>query len=144
MRSLCFDGGLHRAGSCGFFRQGRSGIDGFVVVEDADGEMGGEPGGAEKEPDAEHKFRTDGGGALRGRRDGGDVDRRADQREHRGESHRDDERSGKDRGEDHFHGANALAAERKRDLKLSMLPEKAIAQPTPNENGERRQAREFN
>src|SRR5579859_6230652 len=67
MRSLCFAAAAEAADFGSDKR--RSGIDGVVVVEDADGEMGGQPGRAEKEDDAEDYFRTDGGGALRGRRD---------------------------------------------------------------------------
>src|SRR5580698_8203499 len=68
----------------------RSGIDGFVVVEDAHGEMGGEPGCAEEEDDAENEFCADGHGALGGRWNGCDVYGRADEGKHGGEGHRDD------------------------------------------------------
>ena len=76
----------------------RSGIDGFVVVEDADSEMGGEPRGAEEKDDAEDEFGAYGSGALSGGWNGSDVDRCADQREHGGEGHRDDQCSGDDGG----------------------------------------------
>ena len=41
----------------------------MVFVENANGEMGSEPRGAEEENYAEDKFGTDGAGALRGGRD---------------------------------------------------------------------------
>src|ERR1700744_5868595 len=76
----------------------RSGIDGFVVVEDADGEMGGEPSGAEEKDDAEDEFSAHGGSALSGGWDRGDVDRRADEGKHGGERHRNNQDGGDDRG----------------------------------------------
>src|SRR5262249_7809778 len=41
----------------------------FVLVEDAYGKVRGEPGGAEKEDNAEEQFGADSNGALRGRFD---------------------------------------------------------------------------
>ena len=103
MRSLCFAAAAEAA-ACDFGSdKRRSGIDGFVVVEDADGEMGGEPGSAKEEDDAEDYFRTDGGGALCWRWDGGDVDRRAHECEHGGECHPDDQGDSNDGGEDFLH-----------------------------------------
>src|ERR1700753_1818978 len=97
MRSLCFVAAAEAADFGSDKR--RSGIDGFVVMENAEREMRGEPGGAEKKNDTENEFGANGGGALGRRWDGGDVDRRADQSEHGGERHRDDEGNGDDRGE---------------------------------------------
>src|SRR5580692_6830599 len=88
IRSLCFAAAAE-ADEFSLDKR-RSGINVFVVMEDANGEMCGEPGGAEKEDDAEDQFGANCGGALRWRWDGCDVYRRADESEHGRESHRDD------------------------------------------------------
>src|SRR5579871_6844000 len=99
IRSLCF---AAEAAEILSDKRG-SGIDGFVVVEDADGKVGGEPRSAKKKDDTEDDFGADGSGALRRRRYGGDVDRRAHESEHGCEGHRDDQRNRDDGGEDLFH-----------------------------------------
>ena len=102
MRSLCFAAAAEAEEFS--LDKRRSGINVFFVMENADGEMCGEPSCPEEKDDAEDKFGADGGSALGGRRDGGDVHRRADESEHRGEGHRDDQGNGDDGGDDFFHG----------------------------------------
>src|SRR5580704_8841075 len=102
MRSLCFAAAAEAEEFS--LDKRRSGINFFFVMENADGEMGGEPSCAEEKDDAEDKFGTDGGSALGGRWDGGDVYGRADKGEHGGEGHRDDQCDGDDGGDDFFHG----------------------------------------
>src|SRR5580700_7623245 len=102
IRSLCFAAAAE-AEEFSLDKRG-SGINVFFVMEDTDGEMCGEPRGAEEKDDAEDKFGTDGGSALGGRWDGGDVYGRADKGEHGGEGHRDDQCDGDDGGDDFFHG----------------------------------------
>src|ERR1700722_1992551 len=102
IRSLCFAAAAEAEDFVSDKR--RSGIDGFVVVEDADGEMGGEPGCAEEKDDAEDEFGGYGDGALSGGWDGCDIHGRADESEHGGEGHRDDQSDRDNGGDDFFHG----------------------------------------
>src|ERR1700722_7133498 len=58
IRSLCLAAAAEAEDFCSGKR--RSGIDGLVFVEDADGQMSSEPSGTEEEDDAEDEFGADG------------------------------------------------------------------------------------
>src|ERR1700733_5277336 len=164
IRSLCFAAAAE-AEEFSLDKRG-SGINVFFVMEDTDGEMCGEPRGAEEKDDAEDKFGTDGGSALGGRWDGGDVYGRADKGEHGGEGHRDDQCDGDDGGDDFFHGeemrcgaqgalkriaqaggrmnggrSGGALAERKKQIATLYRPGQAVAQrATPLHDGDRDRA----
>jgi hypothetical protein len=67
--------------------------------------MGGEPDGAKQEYHAKEKFRPDGRSTLRGGLNGGDVKGGLHQDEHRAETHRYDQDSGKNGSKNHLHKA---------------------------------------
>src|SRR6202011_3468664 len=76
----------------------------FRFSKNADGEVSGKPDGGEKQNDAEDELRRDGHGTLERGGDGGDVDGRAYQSEHRAESHHHDQNRGQNGGQDLLHG----------------------------------------
>jgi hypothetical protein len=93
----------------GFVSDKRASLGGWSFDgEDSNGEMRGEPDGAEKQYNTQKKFSADGDGALQLRLDCGDINRGGDEDEHGAERHGHDEDRGENGSEDSVHGVRVV------------------------------------
>ena len=77
---------------------------GFLCGEDANGEVRGEPDGAEEQDDAEEQFRAHRGSAMKGSIERRHIFRGLNENKHCAKSHGHNQDGGQDGSDDHFHG----------------------------------------